>query len=940
MNLMPTIISISLGISISFLYLHKQKDEPNKINYRAALSEFEQSALEFAAYQPLDANNKKPQSYCSNMQSDFKDLLPQNTDWEVKIAGLDCDTAILSITAVNNDEFDDILSAATESGRAQDTEIDYSNRKISWTQRLYSRKASDLGFKAKLKNNLTLECTTPCNVSTEDVDGDWSEWNPKKCPPCGNNIKQVRTCDAPAPRNNGTQCKRDDGTFTTASNNKETNKTCNPPICPSWSNWSNWSKCSADCNQTGYQTSSRTCKNVNQSPGLKCTGDKTQTQSCTGNCGTWQEIGKCPKATCSKNGQKIAKHKCTGGLSCQGENKIFLPGEIEYCNIPSCGRWSNWTTVKKNCVKDGDQQPVVTRQCLGANGCLDDYNKFFPLNGVEHRTKVLPNCPTWSKWSEWSECNGDCKETGSQTRSRTCNNENLSLGLTCIGIKTQTQSCKGKCGTWQALNTCPIQPTCLIDGQQDKPKRKCIGSFNCRRDDGSQFLPGYIEYCDTPRCGIWRDYGFNKCPTNRTCRNYFEKEDTKSLRCDGVMCEKDNKFYPYDAVLNISCGVPDCGRWDQWSSSNKVCSENKTKPEFKAQRKCLGENDCKNENDVLFSKNEFEYKEKLTVCGTWQEGQCKIKSKEYSSCKEYGTKKFTCSAEVCEPVVGQTSTKEYEEDCLTNFCQINLPTDQKKAVVYTSYDLNELIVIEDEEEPAKRNVKVVVGKGFYLIAPSKDDCAINTGEKFSSLVIENNGFIFGYYGSGGEGGNSAFDNNWINSTPEKTILDGKNGGDGGDAICIQGNNIMIKNTNDKAMIAGGKGGGGGGGGACYGYVWNFFTKEYKSRCAKGGRGGHGVSNWMGGSLGNDGQKGQELDDMKYVNAGDGGNAGFWIKDLIIKERISERGSNGYIDNDAPEFWLWSSSTVEVLGKGGNPGKDGKKCKDAENYTNIEGCNKD
>ena len=97
---------------------------------------------------------------------------------------------------------------------------------------------------------------------------------------------------------------------------------------------------------------------------------------------------------------------------------------------------------------------------------------------------------------------------------------------------------------------------------------------------------------------------------------------------------------------------------------------------------------------------------------------------------------------------------------------------------------------------------------------------------------------------------------------------------------------------------------------------------------------------MAGRLGNDGQKGQELDDMKYVNAGDGGNAGFWIKDLIIKERISERGSNGYIDNDAPEYLFWSFSTVEVLGKGGNPGKDGKKCKDAEKYTNIEGCNKD
>jgi len=46
-------------------------------------------------------------------------------------------------------------------------------------------------------------------------------------------------------------------------------------------------------------------------------------------------------------------------------------------------------------------------------------------------------------------------------------------------------------------------------------------------------------------------------------------------------------------------------------------------------------------------------------------------------------------------------------------------------------------------------------------------------------------------------------------------------------------------------------------------MYRIFTKEYKSRCAKGGRGGHGVSNWMAGRLGNDGQKGQDAE--KYTN---------------------------------------------------------------------------
>ena len=53
MNLIPTIISIGLAASVSVFYLQNQSDEPNKINYRAALSDFEKTALEFAAHTPL-----------------------------------------------------------------------------------------------------------------------------------------------------------------------------------------------------------------------------------------------------------------------------------------------------------------------------------------------------------------------------------------------------------------------------------------------------------------------------------------------------------------------------------------------------------------------------------------------------------------------------------------------------------------------------------------------------------------------------------------------------------------------------------------------------------------------------------------------------------------------------------------------------------------------
>jgi hypothetical protein len=53
MNLIPTLISLGLAASVSVFYLQNQSDEPNKINYRAAFSDFEKSALEFAAHTPL-----------------------------------------------------------------------------------------------------------------------------------------------------------------------------------------------------------------------------------------------------------------------------------------------------------------------------------------------------------------------------------------------------------------------------------------------------------------------------------------------------------------------------------------------------------------------------------------------------------------------------------------------------------------------------------------------------------------------------------------------------------------------------------------------------------------------------------------------------------------------------------------------------------------------
>ncbi len=170
MNLIPTLISLGLAASVSVFYLQNQSDEPNKINYRAALSDFEKSALEFAAHTPLQNRSTLSHYHCTNLNRDFVKKLPTGSGWDLNIGGLDCDMATLSITSANERKFQALLSAASASGRGYATETDTSvtptTKTLKWTQRLYSRNTIDLGVKAKLKNNYTGNCIS-CTSSTK-----------------------------------------------------------------------------------------------------------------------------------------------------------------------------------------------------------------------------------------------------------------------------------------------------------------------------------------------------------------------------------------------------------------------------------------------------------------------------------------------------------------------------------------------------------------------------------------------------------------------------------------------------------------------------------------------------------------------------------------------------------------------------------------------------
>jgi|GEM_PF-6996075 len=169
MNLIPTLISLGLAASVSVFYLQNQSDEPNKINYRAALSDFEKTALEFAAHTPLQNRSTLTTDHCNNLNLDFVKKLPTGSEWELNIGGLDCDIAKLKVVT-SAEDFPALLSAASASGRGYATETDTSvtptTKTLKWTQRLYSRNTIDLGVKAKLKNNYTGNCIS-CTSSTK-----------------------------------------------------------------------------------------------------------------------------------------------------------------------------------------------------------------------------------------------------------------------------------------------------------------------------------------------------------------------------------------------------------------------------------------------------------------------------------------------------------------------------------------------------------------------------------------------------------------------------------------------------------------------------------------------------------------------------------------------------------------------------------------------------
>jgi hypothetical protein len=1001
MNLLPTLISIGLATSVSIFYLQKQSDEPKEINYRAALSEFEQSALAFAAHTPLDSNNPQSQSHCQHLVSDFSDQLPAGTQWTVDIMGLDCDTAKLSLTIADKEDFNTLLSAASASGRSQDANVNINTNTIEWTQRLYKRSAADIGIRALLKNNKTTACISQCNPSTEKKDGGWSHgdndtWD--GCPTvltCGS-FTETRQCNNPTPQNGGRNCEKLNGDFALTEErdcpnnracgywdtkvpnferdcftepkktyteeikvckgingclnaNKEyfkdgnTDHTATQSItCPKWSNWNDSAQCEGICGREGKRLEIRSCDSANW---LKCIGSDKQKVPCNSPCGNWIDKVNCAseKQTCLRFGEKGSiKRICDGSdkqFSCinNSTKKLFSHGTAEYCLTPQCGKWGDWSEPDKKCITQNESQPELTRTCNGLDGCKNDQNKFFEHNETNTKSSDLPTC-TWTDWSEWSECSESCGNIGKQSRTRSC----IKNGLNCNREEKQWKNCDGSCGEWDNKNECPKE-ICLKDNEEPIIKRTCNGGdkeYQCiDTDNGQTYLHNAPQHCGTPWCGKWTE--FEKCPEQKTCLGYAENERYVTLECNSELCERDGKFFPKGYVKKESCNIPACGNLSKWDKP-KHCYNEGDSEHVIVTRTCDSKNGCKDsDGNIIFGTEIQEIK--LPKCGEWSDWtECKVNNSNiYDSCAVvYGVQTRTCSTGACNPDSSGISTKE--RACLIESCTLVIDGSFKGTeMIYEEINISDFIA-----SPSNRKVLVKIHKDMVLIAPSTNQCAINSGGPFKELTIEVNGLVVGKSGDGGQGGGfKEWTNNWfaLGTTPNIPSLDGENGKHGGDAICINNatpaEKVEIKNS---GRVFGGRGGGGGGGGSCAGYLGLVFPDGIvmKGQCAKGGRGGYG--HFMKFDVDKTlrerhlGKKGEEI--SYNQKSGKGGNGGTIINETldinVINATSGEKGSKP--DKDYVGY-TFTYEKLEKEGDGGKAGITGSKCKVDSNYHKVKGC---
>ncbi|XP_052284771.1 SCO-spondin-like isoform X2 [Dreissena polymorpha] len=440
--------------------------------------------------------------------------------------------------------------------------------------------------------------TDACNTQSCPVDGVWGDWGTwHTCTvTCGGGQKvRDRTCDFPQGVDHGRNCTGPEHEI----------DQCSSDICPvdgKFTPWSSWTQCTYSCG-SGFQTRIRKCEFNGGPPGTNCTGNYSETQSCSQNpCpvnGVWSQWNGWATCSVSCGGGTTSRDRiCTYEVGPRGDNCAGPTDESKACEANPCpvdGQWSQWSQFTPCVETCGNGTKTRNRTCEYTAG--HPHGAACPGPDTDAESCNTAPCPVdgvWVLWNAWTSCNVTCGG-GSRNRTRECRYPIPQHGAYCVGNDSETETCNtnlcpvnGHWSAWDSWGSCTVtcdigkhfrNRTCVYDPVAPKGAR-CPGD-----DHESDFCSP--SYC--PRDGIWTSWNeWSVCST--TCGTGSITRRRKCVNpvpaapfgkdCEGLVNET-------KACTNTTdCAVD--GNWSEWTSWS-TCSVTCGNGDQSRNRTCLFE---------------------------------------------------------------------------------------------------------------------------------------------------------------------------------------------------------------------------------------------------------------------------------------------------------------------------------------------------------------
>ncbi|VDI03482.1 Hypothetical predicted protein [Mytilus galloprovincialis] len=412
--------------------------------------------------------------------------------------------------------------------------------------------------------------------------GGWREWSMCSVSCGGGHQQRTRSCDNPAPANNGPDCRGP------ASQGRQCGKKpC--PIAGKWGGWREWSMCSVSCGG-GHQQRTRSCDNpAPANNGPDCRGPASQGRQCgkkpcpiAGKWGGWREWSMC-SVSCGGGHQQRTRScdnpaPANNGPDCRGPASQGRQCGKKPC--PIAGKWGGWREWSMCSVSCGGGHQQRTRSCDNPAPANNGPDCRGPASqGRQCGKKPCPIAGKWGGWREWSICSASCG-SGHQQRTRSCDNPSpANNGPDCRGPASQGRQCgkkpcpiAGKWGSWKDWSMCSVS----CGGGRQTRVRSCDNPApaNNGPDCSGPGLQG--RQCGKKPCpiaGMWGSWTeWTMCPV--TCDG-GKQERTRS--CDSPAPDNDGPDCIGSSTENKQCAPSVCpinghwGEWGGWSSCSGTC---------------------------------------------------------------------------------------------------------------------------------------------------------------------------------------------------------------------------------------------------------------------------------------------------------------------------------------------------------------------------------